>query len=67
MQASKWAKVGPVPVSLIGLFGYIALLTLAFLGLQPERRGSRTVAGLLIAGASFGFAAPCGSRTWKPS
>lgn len=56
VQASKWAKVGPVPVSLIGFVGYLALLTLAFLGIQPGRRGSRAVAGLLLAGASFGFA-----------
>jgi len=56
VQASRWAKVGPVPLSLIGFLGYLALLTLAFLGIQPARRDSRVVAGLLLGGSSFGFA-----------
>lgn len=57
VQSSKWAYVGPVPVSAIGFAGYITLLGLSFYGLQPAGRGSRGVAGLLLAGASFGFAA----------
>lgn len=57
VQSSRWAKVGPVPVSLIGLVGYLALLALSLLGLQPERRASRGLSGLILAGSSFGFAA----------
>jgi len=56
VQASKWAKVGPVPVALIGLIGYVALLVLSFLGIQPGRRRSRAIGGLLLAGATIGFA-----------
>ncbi len=56
VQASKWAKVGSVPVALIGLLGYLALLVLAVLGIQPGWRGSRAIGGLLLAGATFGFA-----------
>jgi len=56
VQASKWAKVGSVPVALIGLLGYLALLALAVLGIQPGRRRSRAIGGLLLAGATVGFA-----------
>ncbi len=55
VQASKWAKLGPVPVALIGLIGYVALLTLAFLGLQPGRRRSRPIGAFLVLGAAIGF------------
>lgn len=57
VQASQWAKVGPVPVSAIGVLGYVALLVVAFVGLQPGGRDSTAVSLLLLAGASFGFAA----------
>ena len=33
VQSSRWAHVGPVPVSGIGLAGYAALLSLSLLGL----------------------------------
>ena len=56
VQSSPWAKVGPVPVSGIGLAGYLGLFALAFLGLQPGRRDSKAVGGLLLAGATFGVA-----------
>ena len=54
VQSSIYAKVGPVPVSSIGLVGYIALLVLSFMGIQPGRRDSRAIGGLLIAGAFGG-------------
>jgi len=56
VQSSKWANLGPVPVSLIGFLGYLALLVLSFLGIQPGRRRSRAIGGLLLAGATVGFA-----------
>jgi uncharacterized membrane protein len=43
-----------VPVSAIGVAGYVALLTLALVGLQPAHRDSRMIGGLLLAGATFG-------------
>jgi uncharacterized membrane protein len=56
VQSSKWAKVGSVPVALIGFLGYLALLALSFLGIQPGRRRSRGIGGLLLGGATIGFA-----------
>jgi uncharacterized membrane protein len=56
VQASKWARLGSVPVALIGFVGYVALLVLSVLGIQPGRRRSRSIGGLLLAGATFGFA-----------
>lgn len=54
VQASRWAWIGPVPVSAIGLAGYLALFVLSLLGLQPSLSRSRWVAGLLFGGALFG-------------
>lgn len=56
VQASRYAWVGPVPVSAVGLGGYLALLALSLLGLQPAFERSRTVAALLFGGALFGVA-----------
>lgn len=55
VQASQYAWIGPVPVSAIGLGGYLALLALALLGLQPAFARSRLVAGLLFGGALAGL------------
>ncbi len=57
VQASEYAKIAGIPVSAIGVVGYVALLVLALLGLQPAFVGSRAVSGLLVAGATFGFLA----------
>ncbi len=54
VQASRYAWVGPVPVSAIGLAGYLALFALALAGLQPGLARSRLVAGLLFGGALGG-------------
>ena len=55
VQSSKYAKVGPVPVSGIGLAGYLALLGLSFAGLQKRLARSRAIPFLLFAGALFGL------------
>ena len=55
VQASRYAWIGPVPVSAIGLGGYLALLVLALLGLQPAFARSRLLAGLLFGGALAGL------------
>ena len=46
----------PVPVSAIGVGGYVALLALSILGLQPAHRSSRLVGGLMLGGAGAGVA-----------
>ena len=56
VQSSQYAKIGPVPVSAIGLVGYVALLVLSFLGIQPGRTDSKAIGGLLLAGAAGGTA-----------
>jgi uncharacterized membrane protein len=52
VQASTWSSVGPVPTAGIGLAGYIALLIVSILGLQPTFLGSRWVSAALLAMAS---------------
>lgn len=54
VQSSKYAKVGPLPVSGIGLAGYVALLVLSLAGLQHRLIRSRLIAFLLFGGALFG-------------
>ena len=54
VQSSKYAKVGPVPVSGIGLVGYVGLLALALAGLQERLFRSRLIPFLLFGGALFG-------------
>lgn len=56
VQASRWAKVGPVPVPLIGLAGYLALFGLATAGARPSLAASRGVALLLLGGSTVGVA-----------
>ncbi|MDA0329323.1 MAG: vitamin K epoxide reductase family protein [Gemmatimonadetes bacterium] len=52
VQSSEYATIGPVPVSAIGVVGYLALILLAFLGLQPAHRESKIIGGLLLAGSA---------------
>ena len=54
VQSSSYAWVGPVPVSVIGLAGYLALLVLSIAGLQPRLAASRAVSFLLFGGALTG-------------
>ena len=55
VQASEYASLGPIPVSAIGLAGYVALLALSFMGIQPGRRDSKAIGALLLAGSFGGF------------
>ena len=59
VQSSEYATIGPVPVSAIGVAGYLVLVALSFIGLQPAHRESRIIGGLLFAGATgaTGFSA----------
>lgn len=54
VQSSRWAAVGPVPVSGIGVAGYLALLLLSVLGLQPRFARSRALALFIFGGALLG-------------
>ena len=54
VQSSRYATLGPVPVSVIGVLGYVVLLALSFMGLQPKHRESRMIGGLLLVGSLGG-------------
>lgn len=54
VQQSSYSKIGPVPVAAIGLVGYLILLVAAVAGLQPGRRKSKAIGGLLFSGAVIG-------------
>ncbi|MCY4574758.1 MAG: vitamin K epoxide reductase family protein [Gemmatimonadetes bacterium] len=54
VQSSRYAWVGPVPVSAIGLAGYLGLFVLSLLGLQESMARSRLIALLLFGGALTG-------------
>jgi len=56
VQASEFAHIGPVPVSSIGVFGYMVLIALGFVGLRPGHRDSALIGGLLLAGSASGVA-----------
>ncbi|MBM4185104.1 MAG: vitamin K epoxide reductase family protein [Gemmatimonadetes bacterium] len=56
VQSSEYARIGGVPVSAIGVAGYVALFVLSMMGLQPGRRSSRAIAALLLSGSTFGVA-----------
>ena len=56
VQSSQWAKVGQVPVPLIGVAGYGSLLVLAVLGIQAAWVGSRGIGLLMLGLATVGAA-----------
>lgn len=55
VQSSEYATMGPVPVSALGVAGYVGLIVLSFMGLQPGRRESRLIGGLLLLGSTAGL------------
>jgi len=55
VQSSPWAMFIGIPVPAWGVGGYLAILVLALLGLQPRYAGSRGVATLLLANATVAF------------
>jgi uncharacterized membrane protein len=56
VQSSEYARIAGVPVSAIGVAGYVALFVLSMMGLQPGRHASRPIGALLLAGSAFGVA-----------
>lgn len=49
VQSSKWAKLGPIPVSAFGVVGYVSLLGASLWGLQPAGAASRATSAILLA------------------
>jgi uncharacterized membrane protein len=56
VQASPWATFIGVPVPAWGVAGYLLILGLAVLGLQPRFLESRRLAAALLAASTLGFA-----------
>ncbi len=56
VQASKWSTLGPVPVSALGVAGYVALLAVSLYGLQPAGLRSKAVSALLVAFSAVALA-----------
>ena len=56
VQASPYAKIGPIPVSGVGVVGYLGLLGLSLVGLRPAHRQSAAIGGLLLTGSLGGAA-----------
>ena len=53
VQASKWSSVGPMPTSAIGMVGYLALMSVSIVGLQPAHRTAAWVGWSLLVWGSF--------------
>jgi uncharacterized membrane protein len=56
VQLSEWATFGGIEVSLIGLLGYLVLLVVALVGLQPAFAARRSVTILLAGMSGLGVA-----------
>ena len=56
VQMSEWAHVGPLPVPLLGVGGYLALLVVGLYGLQPAHQDERAPGLALFALAAIGVA-----------
>jgi uncharacterized membrane protein len=56
VQASPWAVFLGVPVPYLGLAGYVGILTVSLLGIQPRFVGARWVALALFGMAAVGTA-----------
>jgi uncharacterized membrane protein len=54
VQNSPYSRIGPLPVATLGVAGYLALMVVSFLGLQPGFQGSRAVPFALLGGGALG-------------
>ena len=56
VQNSPFSRIGPFPVAGFGVAGYLVLMALAFMGLQPSFQESRMVSLGLLCGGVIGVA-----------
>lgn len=56
VQNSEFSRIAGIPVAAFGALGYLALLAVALLGLQPGFRHSRLIPALLLGGGFVGVA-----------
>lgn len=56
VQSSPYSRIGPMPVAAFGVLGYLALIVVSFLGLQPSLAKSRKVPLILLVGGVLGVA-----------
>ncbi|MGW8265312.1 MAG: vitamin K epoxide reductase family protein [Longimicrobiales bacterium] len=55
VQTSEFSRISGIPVAFFGVIGYLLLLTVAFLGLQPRYQSSRVIPFLLFCGGLLGL------------
>lgn len=55
VQASPYARLGPVPISALGVAGYAAILAVSLLGIQPRFVEARGVSLFLLLASLLGF------------
>jgi len=56
VQTSEYSRISGIPVAFFGVIGYLAILIMALLGLQPGFRSSRAIPVLLLCGGVLGVA-----------
>jgi uncharacterized membrane protein len=54
VQNSEYSRIGGIPVAAFGALGFLALLVVSFLGLQPKYLGARWVSFSLFGGGVVG-------------
>jgi len=54
VQNSSYSRIGGIPVAAFGALGYLALLVVSFLGIQPKYVGARWVSLALFGGGVVG-------------
>lgn len=54
VQNSQFSRIGGIPVAVFGAVGYLALLVVGLLGLQPKFIGARWVSLSLLGGGVIG-------------
>ncbi len=54
-RTAAYARIGPIPVAAFGAVGYLVLMGVSLLGLQPNAARSRLVSFALVGGGVVGF------------
>jgi uncharacterized membrane protein len=55
VQSSEYARIGSFPLAGFGVIGYLVLLLVSLVGIQPHRQASRAVPWLLVLGGILGL------------